>query len=395
MKRTVQARRLWWIAAFALLVLALAACGGSSGEAETPAAEPEPTTQTEPAAETDAAVETAAAETAEAEAAPELSGEMTLATWGGEYTKATVTALLDPFSEATGVTTKTEDAPGEFNAKLEAMAKAGNVTWDVIDLGEEDAIAAANEGLLQPLPEDVKQRLIDAVGEDQVTDYGISIAAYASVIVCNPEAVEKCPTTPAEFWDVEGFPGRRTMYGDGWSEGIMYALLADGVPADQLFPLDFDRAFAKLDEIKPDIAVWWTTGDQSQQIFRDEEVAIGILWDGRAYGLPKQGVNVEVSHDGSPITRDLFVVPADAPNPDAAFAFLEWYATNPEAEAKWAELMNYGVASPRAFDFIPEEVASTLATYPANLEVSVPVDVAWVAEHREAGLKRWTDWLGK
>lgn len=391
MKRTMVARGPWWTATLALLlILVLAACGGSDDEVAAPATESEPATQTQ----TESVADTVATEAAEEEAEPKLSGELTVATWGGEYTKATVEALLKPFSDETGVTVKTEDAPGEFNAKLEAMAKAGNVTWDVIDLGEEDAIPAASMGLLQPLPEDVKQRLIDAVGEEQVTDLGVGIAHFASVIVCNPDAVERCPKTPAEFWDVEGFPGRRTMYGDGWWTGIMYALLADGVPKDQLFPLDMDRAFAKLDEIKPYIDVWWTTGDQSQQIFRDEEVAIGLIFDGRAYGLREQGLNVEISHEGSPVTRNLLVVPTDAPNPEAAFAFLEWYATHPEAEAKWVEGINYGVANLKAFDYLPDEIAETIATYPANMETSIPIDVEWVAENRERGLERWTNWLG-
>ena len=77
-----------------------------------------------------------------------------------------------------------------------------------------------------------------------------------------------------------------------------------GVAKEDVFPLDVDRAFAKLDELKPNINVWWTTGDQSQQIFRDEEVVMGIMWDGRAHGLRDQGVDVQLSFEGSPISRD-------------------------------------------------------------------------------------------
>ena len=237
-------------------------------------------------------------------------GPLVVATWGGAYTDAFREAFADPFSAETGVEVQIVDAPGGYNAMLEAQAAAGNVTWDLIDLGEEDAVALIDAGLLQPLPDDLKSELIEVVGEENVTDYGISFASYGSVIACNAAAAEACPTTPAEFWDVEGFPGRRTMYGDGWSDSLVYALLADGVPKEELFPLDVDRAFAKLDEIKPHINVWWTTGDQSQQIFRDEEVVMGILWDGRAAGLREQGVDIQLSFEGSPISRDLLVVPS-------------------------------------------------------------------------------------
>ncbi len=39
--------------------------------------------------------------------------------------------------------------------------------------------------------------------------------------------------------------------------------MADGVAPDALYPLDVDRAFRKLEQIKPHIAVWWTSGGQS------------------------------------------------------------------------------------------------------------------------------------
>src|SRR6516165_2101981 len=52
---------------------------------------------------------------------------------------------------------------------------------------------------------------------------------------------------------------------------MIFALLADGVPRDKLYPLDIDRAFKKLDRIKPHIKVWWREGNQSQQLIRDSE----------------------------------------------------------------------------------------------------------------------------
>src|SRR3712207_9489247 len=92
---------------------------------------------------------------------------MVVATWGGAYTDAFWEAFAGPFSEETGVEVQIVDAPGGYNAMLEAQAEAGNVTWDLIDLGEEDALALVDAGLLQPLPDDLKSDLIEAVGEEK------------------------------------------------------------------------------------------------------------------------------------------------------------------------------------------------------------------------------------
>ena len=325
------------------------------------------------------------------------SGTFTYATWGGEYTNALKASMLDPFAKETGVRVETPSAPGEFVPKLQAQAQANQVEWDLIDPGEDDVETLIQEGLLQKLPADLKAFMVEKVGKDNVTDYGVSFGAYSDVIACNPDVAERCPANPQEFWDVKQFPGRRAMYGDGWNTNIPYALEADGVPGDEVFPEpDVDRAFTKLDEIKPSVNVWWKTGDQSQQILRDEEVAMAIMWDGRAYQLQDQGLeDLEISHDGMMAMRELMVVPKDAPNPQAAFAFLRWYVTHPAAGAKWIEEIHYGVADPKSLDELPKKVADQIATAPENEKVTTPLDAAWSAKARQDVLTRWTNWLGE
>ncbi len=322
-------------------------------------------------------------------------GPLVMASWGGEYSEAVEQELFEPFSEETGITATTDDAPGQQLAKLQAMAKAKTVTWDIVDLGQEDALALGKMGLVRKLPDDVKADLIAAVGKENVTDYGISFASYADVFVCNTETVTTCPEDAEQFWDVQEYQGRRTMYADDPLQNVIYALEADGVPENELFPPDLDRAFAKLDEIKPHVDVWWSTGDQSQQIFRDEEVNIGIMWDGRASQLGKQGVEVSSSYEGTVLSRDLLVVPTDAPNPEAAFEFLRWYANSPKEGAAWMERMGYGVANPKAMKYVPNDVAELLVTNPKNMSQVVPMDVEWAVSHREELTARWNDWLSE
>ena len=77
-------------------------------------------------------------------------------------------------------------------------------------------------------------------------------------------------------------------------ERLLIALLADGVPMDKLYPLDVDRAFRKLEQIKPDIATWWTSGGQSAQLISDGEVDMIQAWNGRitaVQGSPQKTEN--------------------------------------------------------------------------------------------------------
>src|SRR5262245_24256601 len=125
-----------------------------------------------------------------------VTGNMTLATWGGRYSKAMKDFFLGPFSQETGVTAQTVDAPGGFVPMLQAQAKAGNVTWDLVDVGEADSLFLLDNGLVQPLPADVKADLIAAVGPQHVAAHGISVAAFGWVIAANRKTAKKIPTTP-------------------------------------------------------------------------------------------------------------------------------------------------------------------------------------------------------
>ena len=64
-----------------------------------------------------------------------------------------------------------------------------------------------------------------------------------------------------DFWDAAKFPGAR-MLADmaSGSPNLEFALIADGVPMDKIFPIDIDRAFKSLSRIKPYIKKFWDTG---------------------------------------------------------------------------------------------------------------------------------------
>jgi putative spermidine/putrescine transport system substrate-binding protein len=326
---------------------------------------------------------------------PALSGELVLASWGGVFTETTVANFADPFSAETGVNVVVADAPGEHVAQVQAQLDANRVTWDVIDsLDAASAEFMWDQGLLEPMPEDLKARLQEVSVEGAVTDFGILQSSISTIMICNPDEAQRCPTTPAEFFDTENFPGPRSLH-DNALDTLMFALAADGVPYDQMFPLDVDRAFAKLDTIKDDVRVWWVSGDQSQQVIRDAEVVMGTIWNGRAKLLVDEGMTqLEFSWDGARYGPAYTVVVRDAPNRDAAFAYIEWYGTHPEAQAAWAEVLGYGVSHEDAVASLPDDLRPWLPTNPENLAQSIPEDASWWVENRETVERRWREWLG-
>src|SRR2546428_6243235 len=159
-----------------------------------------------------------------------------------------------------------------------------------------------------------------------------------------------------------------------------FALVDDGVPPDKVFPMDVERAFRKLDQIKPHIKVWWTQGNQSQQLLRDGEVDMNVMWNARASELAQQGVPVELVWHGATITTTTWCVAKGAPNRKLAWEFLQ-FAVQAKPQADFANRLYYGPTNPEAFKFVQPDVARQLPTYTENAKVGIKPDTVWEAEH--------------
>ena len=124
--------------------------------------------------------------------------------------------------------------------------------------------------------------------------------------------------------------------------------MADGVAPDKLYPLDVDRAFKKLEEIKPHITVWWTSGAQSAQLLNDGEVDMVMAWNGRVSALAKEGAKVAYTYNQGILQSTSLCVLKGAPNLATAIKFLN-EAVDPVHQANLPLHIDYGPANPKAY----------------------------------------------
>ncbi|MGP4110209.1 extracellular solute-binding protein [Streptomyces sp. 4N509B] len=315
----------------------------------------------------------------------ESSDKVVVASWGGRFSESMITALAEPFTAETGIEVQVVDSPGNYVAQVQAQHDAGNVQWDIIDsAAASDAQYLYDQGLLATPSAELRGVFEQELGEEKLTDYSFTFANHAYIVACNNEAVEQCPTSIEEFFDTENFPGRRMMPGDGSSYSQLMAILSQalGNPADQALPVDIEPALDKLREIKPDVRVWWTSGDQMEQAMQQGEADMGIMYSGRAFNLADNGMDLTISWSGV-YTPGHTALVEGGPNTEGAERFLEWIASNPEAQAEWSQMMNYSVPHPEALRMLPEEEASRLSDWPANHERIALQDVPWYLEHKE------------
>ena len=324
-----------------------------------------------------------------------LEDQVIIRTTGGAFEQALRDNFFDPFTKATGVRIVGVAAPAsEMLARTAAMQQAGNVEWDIISPQYDDLKNLS--GLLTDLGDCGEMPNVAAQGVAETCgQYGVLYLTGAQVLTYNTEAFpDGPPQSWTDFWNVEQFPGRRALPNTGvpWAN-IVAALVADGVEPDNLFPLDLDRAFAKLDEIKPHIDIWWKTGDQSQQIFRSGEIQTGLMWSGRAFATAAEGVPLGWTFKDSVADFGAWAIVKDAPHPDAARAFIDFYMDNPEAHAAFSRQMGYATSSEAAHDLLDEGEKAKLVATPEAFDQIIHLDTKWLEENRSSATERWNTWI--
>ena len=278
--------------------------------------------------------------------------EVVVMSWGGAYTKSQVEAYHKPFTALTGIKVISVDADNPATP-IKAQVEAGNVTIDVADVEYSDAIRLCDEGLLEeidlsmlPAAPDGTPAADDFV-EGALTDCAVANIVWSTVMAYNTENVSGTPTKIADFFDTATYPGKRGLRKSAKAT-LEMALMADGVPADQVYELmeteaGIDRAFAKLDTIKGDI-IWWEAGAQPPQLLADGEVVMTTAYNGRIFNAAvAEGQPFEIVWDGQILDFDLFVVPKGAPNKEAAMQFIA-FSTDTQRLADQASWISYGPA---------------------------------------------------
>ena len=324
------------IAFLASSAIVIGCSSGGGGGSAAPSSEA-------PAASSPAASESAGASPSEASSAacnpPKQDGvTLSFTSFGGVYQEAQRKSWLQPYTELTGVEF-TEDE-NSSNATIKTQVEAGQVTWDVVDVGNDFGLEA-NKDLLEPLDYTIIPR--DEMNQDLgVSDWRVPDITYGVVLGYNTDATKGAvPEGWADFFDTTKIPGKRGVW--DYSEGGMFefALMADGVAPADLYPLDLPRATAKLDTIKDDI-VFWNSGAESQELIGSGEVAMSMIWNGRAWSAKNIDKKpVEIQWNQQIVTADYLVVPKGSPNKDAAMKFIAYTACAAN-NAKPSEYIPYG-----------------------------------------------------
>ncbi|MFY7959130.1 MAG: ABC transporter substrate-binding protein [Elsteraceae bacterium] len=305
--------------------------------------------------------------------------ELTIVSFGGSYQEAQSKALFVPAAKAMGIKIKEETYTGIADLRLKV--KAGAVTWDVVASGSGSAARAGAEGILEKL--DYKLIDISNFLPGTAQDHCVGGDVFSTVLAYNTKTYgDKGPQSWADFWDVKKFPGKRS-YRKAVPGALEPALMADGVPADKVYevlssPGGIDRAIKKIKELKPHVAVWWTSGAQHAQLMKDGEVDMITGWNGRFDVVAKDGAKVAYTYNQALLDYDCYGIAKGAPNKDLAMKFLA-EISKPSYQAEFTKYITYGPTNKKAYEggAIEANYAKQLPSHPDNAAKQLVINLDW------------------
>ncbi|WP_421694553.1 ABC transporter substrate-binding protein [Aestuariivirga sp.] len=328
--------------------------------------------------------------------APVFAADITVVGWGGTWDKAYKEGVWDPYTKATGNKIIQEEWEGEV-AKVRAQVQSGSITYDVVSVEAPAMEIGCAEGLFVPLTPDVTGDPANYI-EGTLHQCGVASDTWATVLVYSKDAIKgQGPKSWADYFDAKKFPGKRGMFA-GAQYTLENALMADGVaPADVYkvlrTPEGVDRAFKKLDTIKPDV-VWWTSSTQAIQNLASGEVVMTDQYNARVTNeIDNEKKNYAIVWDaGFFYGTDLWAVVKGSPNEKESVELIKWFSV-PENQAGFSKLYAYGTGRKEAAALIPPEQLAKLPTSDAHMKYAAAYDGDFWTENKESLEARFKAWL--
>lgn len=324
--------------------------------------------------------------------------DLTVVSFGGSLQDAVRAAFIKPYGLSAKTTVAEDTYDGALSA-ISAQVQAKSIKWDVVDVESSELLQGCQEGYFEKIDAfRIKEASSLIPAAVKTSECGVGYLTGAMVLSYDGAKLSSGPSTWVDFWDVKRFPGKRGLrFGPKWT--LEFALMADGVPAAKVYevlatPAGVDRAFRKLDEIKPSIA-WWKIGAESIQALASGEVAMTAAYNGRVVAA-NRGEKRQFQmawNAGSIYFMDYFAVLKGSPNRDAAMQFID-FASSASAQKELPKYVGYGPTNLAAYRGMDPALAAELPTED-RLKVSTSWDDQFWLDHNDELTQRFNVWAAR
>lgn len=166
-----------------------------------------------------------------------------------------------------------------------------------------------------------------------------------------------------DLWDKRYY--NKLMLLDDSREVFSMALLSLGYSANDSDPNHIKQAFEKLKALMPNVKVFST--DTVVSILIDEDATVGMAWNGDTFKATQENPHVQFifPKEGFVIWVDNFSIPVNAPHPNEAYAFINFFL-RPDIAKAIALYTHFPITNLSGQQLLPESVRQNPVVYPSK-----------------------------
>jgi putative spermidine/putrescine transport system substrate-binding protein len=316
---------------------------------------------------------------------PEVAaqGKMVLGTWGGDYSTLLTQNVETPILKPKGIEV-VQDIAGDpqRRAKLIAEKRLPRGTTDLQALAAAGSYEMWQAGVLEEL-DSGKIPNAKHLLPPMKTKYSVGHIYSGKVILYNPAMINPAPTSFKDLWDPK-HQGKVGVIDIQYVFTLLAAALVGGGAVD-----NFEPAKAPLLDLKKMNVKMYPTNEAMAQALKKGEVGLCIMWKARGVMWQNAGVPIQMAaaKEGVPLYVSDFVMPKNAQNKAAAYAYLD-AMLEPSAQLAFGETMGYNPTVDNAK--LPDAIAKRVAFTKEEQAKLVTPNYEYIAKN-DAALKEWWD----
>ncbi|MDZ7957798.1 MAG: spermidine/putrescine ABC transporter substrate-binding protein [Aulosira sp. DedQUE10] len=310
------------------------------------------------------------------------------------WTQYTDNQLLKTFSAQTGMKVLADfyDSNDVMLAKLQA---GGGNSYSIIYPSDYMVQKMVEKGLLIEIDH---QRLngLDNLfprfqnpSYDQNNRYSIPFNWGTTGLVYNSEIIKDVPEDWEYLWqNKDKLKKRMTLLND--VREVMGAVLRMlGYSYNSRDENQIKQAYEKLKELKPAITAFDTEAWQNQILAGD--LVLAMCYSADAIRVSKENPKLKyvIPRSGSSLWTDTIVIPKISPNPDGAYAWIN-FILQPEVAAQMSQRLNISTPNNSGFEQLPTKQQKNTTLFPPESILEKCERIQPLANFEEVYERYWT-----
>lgn len=313
-------------------------------------------------------------------------GSLSFLTYGGLYADTQREAVLDPFTDATGIGVQTVAGRDAISALI-TDSESDNPAYDLVVLSDVELhVAMRQGGLLAELDTANLPHLPDIAEVAQSLPYSVCVSLNPWGIAYNTDSPAK-PKGWADLWAYPS-PERTVLQQPAAGSARLFNLCAAAIAGGGTWRDVDEIGFAKVKELREGGCQIADLGT-SLSLFQNGDVDILPMYNNETFSLADGGFPAAFvfPEDGIFSFGVWLGIPKNLPaDRKAAAEKLIDAFLDPEAQARMATGVNDGPTNRKTE--VPAELAARILT-PEKLPQTVQLDWDYIVENQDRWIDRW------